>query len=92
MHHVGAQRSHKAQVIRATYRMNLSAHCLGYLNCKMPDTAACSIYEYPLAGMFPDLAGPLRAIIDRLVDLHPVTKINYYHPTPGAMGPAQVCN
>jgi len=33
-----------------------------------------------LAGMFPDLAGPLRAIIDRLVDLHPVTKINYYHP------------
>ena len=33
-----------------------------------------------LAGMFPDLAGPLRAIIDRLVDLHPVTRINYYHP------------
>jgi len=33
-----------------------------------------------LAGMFPDLAGPLRDIIDRLVDLHPVTRINYYHP------------
>ena len=33
-----------------------------------------------LAAMFPDLAGPLQAIIDRLVDLHPVTRINYYHP------------
>lgn len=33
-----------------------------------------------LAEMFPDLAGPLNAIIDRLVDLHPVTRENYYHP------------
>jgi hypothetical protein len=33
-----------------------------------------------LAVMFPDLAGALRAIVARLVDLHPVTKINYYHP------------
>jgi len=33
-----------------------------------------------LAAMFPDLAGALQAIDDRLVDLHPVTKINYYHP------------
>ena len=33
-----------------------------------------------LAAMFPDLAIPFRAIIDRLVDLHPVTRINYYHP------------
>jgi len=33
-----------------------------------------------LAGMFPDLAGALDAIDDRLVDLHPVTRENYYHP------------
>ncbi len=33
-----------------------------------------------LADMFPDLAGALQAIDGRLVDLHPVTKINYYHP------------
>ena len=33
-----------------------------------------------LAAMFPDLAGALQAIDGRLVDLHPVTKINYYHP------------
>jgi len=33
-----------------------------------------------LAAMFPDLAGALQAIIDRLVDLYPVTKSNYYHP------------
>lgn len=33
-----------------------------------------------LIGMFPDLAGPLQAIIDRLFDLHPVVKNNYYHP------------
>ena len=29
---------------------------------------------------FPDLTEPLEAIIGRLVDLHPVTKANYYHP------------
>jgi hypothetical protein len=33
-----------------------------------------------LAGMFPDLAGALQAIDTRLVDLHPVTRVNYYHP------------
>jgi hypothetical protein len=33
-----------------------------------------------LAAMFPDLAAPLQAIVDRLVDLHPVTRANYYHP------------
>ena len=33
-----------------------------------------------LAGMFPDLAGALQAIISRLADLHPVTLDNYYHP------------
>lgn len=33
-----------------------------------------------LIGMFPDLAGPLGEIDARLVDLHPVTKANYYHP------------
>ncbi len=33
-----------------------------------------------LAAMFPDLAEALQAIADRLVDLHPVTKDNYYHP------------
>lgn len=33
-----------------------------------------------LAAMFPDLAVPLEKIIDRLVDLHPITKANYYHP------------
>ena len=30
--------------------------------------------------MFPDLAEDLHAIVDRLVDLQPVTKANYYHP------------
>jgi hypothetical protein len=29
---------------------------------------------------FSDLAGALAAILDRLVDLHPVTQRNYYHP------------
>lgn len=29
---------------------------------------------------FPDLAEPLHKIIDRLFDLHPVVKGNYYHP------------
>jgi len=33
-----------------------------------------------LAGRFPDLAPPLHDIEERLVDLYPVTKINYYHP------------
>jgi len=33
-----------------------------------------------LAERFPDLAGDLQAIIDRLVDLYPVTKQGYYHP------------
>ena len=33
-----------------------------------------------LISMFPDLAVALQAIIDRLVDLHPPTKDNYYHP------------
>jgi len=33
-----------------------------------------------LAAMFPDLATPLQAIVGRLVDLHPVTRANYYHP------------
>lgn len=33
-----------------------------------------------LAVRFPDLSGPLGAIMARLVDLHPVTKANYYHP------------
>jgi hypothetical protein len=33
-----------------------------------------------LAEMFEDLAAPLQAVLDRLVDLHPVTRLNYYHP------------
>jgi hypothetical protein len=33
-----------------------------------------------LAERFPDLAGALQAVIDRLVDLYPVTKASYYHP------------
>ena len=33
-----------------------------------------------LAELFPDLAAALGAIIERLVDLHPVTRENYYHP------------
>ena len=33
-----------------------------------------------LADRFPDLAPELEAILDRLVDLHPVVKENYYHP------------
>jgi Domain of unknown function(DUF2779) len=34
-----------------------------------------------LAARFADLAVDLRAIKARLVDLHPVTKANYYHPS-----------
>ncbi|MFQ5982337.1 MAG: DUF2779 domain-containing protein [Woeseiaceae bacterium] len=33
-----------------------------------------------LIGRFPDLDRPLSAIVDRLVDLAPVTRQNYYHP------------
>ena len=33
-----------------------------------------------LATMFPDLADALHDIVNRLVDLHPVTRANYYHP------------
>ena len=33
-----------------------------------------------LRDLFPDLDKPLEAIIDRLYDLHPVVKENYYHP------------
>jgi len=33
-----------------------------------------------LAAMFPDLAEALQSIVTRLVDLHPVTRANYYHP------------
>ncbi|HLF31190.1 MAG TPA: DUF2779 domain-containing protein [Xanthomonadales bacterium] len=33
-----------------------------------------------LMAMFPDLAAALQAIDARLVDLHPVTRANYYHP------------
>ena len=31
-------------------------------------------------GMFPDLAAPLEHIVERLSDLHPLTKKYYYHP------------
>ncbi len=33
-----------------------------------------------LIELYPDLAVPLSRIIDRLYDLHPVVKENYYHP------------
>jgi len=33
-----------------------------------------------LAEAFPDLAEDLHAIVERLVDLHPVMRENYYHP------------
>ena len=33
-----------------------------------------------LIDMFPNLARPLQRIIDRLYDLHPVVKQNFYHP------------
>ncbi|MGI9204013.1 MAG: DUF2779 domain-containing protein [Woeseiaceae bacterium] len=33
-----------------------------------------------LIELFPDLANPLHKIIDRLFDLYPVVKDNYYHP------------
>jgi len=34
-----------------------------------------------LIARFPDLAAPLQAIVDRLVDLHPPTRQFYYHPS-----------
>ena len=33
-----------------------------------------------LAKMLPDLAGALQQLEKRLVDLHPITRANYYHP------------
>lgn len=33
-----------------------------------------------LIELFPDLEGPLQDIVDRLIDLHPIVKDNYYHP------------
>ena len=33
-----------------------------------------------LVELYPDLAAPVSKIIDRLFDLHPVVKENYYHP------------
>ncbi|MBT8102928.1 MAG: DUF2779 domain-containing protein [Gammaproteobacteria bacterium] len=33
-----------------------------------------------LIALFPDLQEPLKSIVDRLFDLHPVVKANYYHP------------
>lgn len=33
-----------------------------------------------LMAMFPNLAEPLRALRDPLVDLHPIAKHHYYHP------------
>jgi hypothetical protein len=33
-----------------------------------------------LAERFPDIAGPISAIIERLFDLHPLTRSSYYHP------------
>ncbi len=33
-----------------------------------------------LASMFPDLARDLERLIDRLVDLYPLTRDHYYHP------------
>jgi predicted RecB family nuclease len=33
-----------------------------------------------LAERYADLAGPLEAIVERLVDLHPIAKTHYYHP------------
>ena len=33
-----------------------------------------------LAELYPDLAAPISRVIDRLFDLHPVVKENYYHP------------
>ena len=33
-----------------------------------------------LIDLFPDLAQPLQSIVDRLYDLYPVVKANYYHP------------
>lgn len=33
-----------------------------------------------LSVLYPDLAAALTKVIDRLVDLYPVTKANYYHP------------
>lgn len=33
-----------------------------------------------LIELFPDLTEPLNKIVDRLFDLHPVVKDNYYHP------------
>jgi hypothetical protein len=33
-----------------------------------------------LIELYPELEKPLQAIIDRLVDLHPIVKTHYYHP------------
>jgi hypothetical protein len=35
---------------------------------------------HELAARYPDLAAPLGALADRIVDLHPATRRHYYHP------------
>ena len=54
--------------------------CLGESGPVLMYTAYEKSVIEALMDWFPDLADPLSKIIDRLVDLHPIVKSNYYHP------------
>ena len=54
--------------------------CLGESGPVLMYTSYEKIVIEGLMDLFPDLAGALAAIVDRLFDLHPVVKLNYYHP------------
>jgi Domain of unknown function(DUF2779) len=62
-------------------------HCAEALVDTIPSTGAVIAYGasfeksqiVELASVFPDLKGALRAIADRVVDLLPVTRANWYH-------------
>ena len=55
--------------------------CLGDSGAVLMYTSYEKTVIQGLIELFPDLADPLNKVIARLVDLHPIVKNNYYHPS-----------
>ena len=55
-------------------------HCLGEAGPVLMYTSYERTVIVGLIELFPDLQAPLSGIIDRLFDMQPVVKANYYHP------------